>query len=126
MERTAASMQKIYVTRTWICQTWTLAKLSEPAEQGICLQAGFLFPCCQGIHVYLRDFICGKEKKWPVNIKCNKRKCQTKSDRLFSYHFVLWKNSICPLKFDQNTEMFPNELANTYAKGVRAEIWRGY
>lgn len=65
-------------------------------------------------------------KKWPINRKCNKRKRQTKSDRLFSYHFVLWKTSICPLKLDQNTEMFPNELANTDAKGVRAEIWRGY
>lgn len=56
---------KIYVTWTWICQTWTLAKLSEAAEQGTCLQAGFLFLCCQGTHVYLREFICGKEKSGP-------------------------------------------------------------
>jgi len=66
-------------------------------------------------------------KKQSINIKSNKRKCQMNSDRLSSYHFLLWSNSICPLKLEQNIEkMFPNELANKAAKGVSAELWRRY
>lgn len=77
---------------------------------------------CLSYWVYLWE-----GKKWSINTKCNKGKCQANSYRLSSYHFLLWRNSICPLKLEQNIEkMFPNELANKDAKGVRAELWRGY
>ena len=66
-------------------------------------------------------------KKWSINIKCNKRKCQTNSDRLSSYNFLLWRNSICPLKLEQNIEMMiSNELANKDAKGGWDGLWRAY
>lgn len=64
-------MEKIYVIL--VCQTWTLAYLSETVDHGIRLQAWFLFPCCQGAHVYLIELICGKEKKM-----VNKHKMQQK------------------------------------------------
>lgn len=87
----------------------------------------FYFLVAKGLVSILLSLFVGREKKRSINTKCNKRKWQTDSDRLSSYHFLLWRNSICPFKLEQNIEkMFPNELANQDAKGTRAELWRGY